>query len=244
MTGLHYYRARWYDANLGRFISEDPIGFAGGDINLFGYVWNNPQSFVDPTGLAGWGSNTADYFDDRIEFARKYYQPDQQDWVHNGLIDTGADLALGASDMLRVGNSTAQAFCDCDENIYGRAAFLAMDVQRASGLFSLLAGPFAKPAGTCSRGARFPSNPDDLLPSLPRDVKGRIYPSDKLRLRPEKHALEPGEMFNPRHHGQHYHVDYRSNPQMGWNNKGVTKFKPKNYKRGDGTGFMPGEPFP
>ncbi len=26
-TGLHYYRARFYDANLGRFISEDPIGF-------------------------------------------------------------------------------------------------------------------------------------------------------------------------------------------------------------------------
>jgi RHS repeat-associated protein len=28
-TGLYYYRARWYDANLGRFVSEDPIGFAG-----------------------------------------------------------------------------------------------------------------------------------------------------------------------------------------------------------------------
>ncbi len=34
-TGLHYYRARWYDANLGRFISEDPIGLSGGDVNLF-----------------------------------------------------------------------------------------------------------------------------------------------------------------------------------------------------------------
>ena len=50
-TGLMYYRARWYDANLGRFISEDPIGFAGGDANLFGYVKNNPQNFVDATGL-------------------------------------------------------------------------------------------------------------------------------------------------------------------------------------------------
>lgn len=48
-TGLHYYRARWYDANLGRFISEDPIGFAGG-INLYGYVGNKPLSFVDPFG--------------------------------------------------------------------------------------------------------------------------------------------------------------------------------------------------
>ena len=49
-TGLYYYRNRWYDPETGRFISEDPIGFAGGDINLYGYVGNNPQNFVDPSG--------------------------------------------------------------------------------------------------------------------------------------------------------------------------------------------------
>lgn len=49
-TGLMHYRARQYDSNLGRFISEDPIGFGGGDINLYGYVRNNPQNFRDPTG--------------------------------------------------------------------------------------------------------------------------------------------------------------------------------------------------
>lgn len=49
-TGLMYYRARWYDANLGRFISEDPIGFEGGDINLFGYVGNNSINKIDPMG--------------------------------------------------------------------------------------------------------------------------------------------------------------------------------------------------
>ena len=47
-----YYRARWYDATLGRFISEDPIGFAGGDVNLFGYVGNNSINLFDPYGLA------------------------------------------------------------------------------------------------------------------------------------------------------------------------------------------------
>ena len=36
-TGLYYYRARYYDAEVGRFISRDPIGFAGGDVNLYGY---------------------------------------------------------------------------------------------------------------------------------------------------------------------------------------------------------------
>jgi RHS repeat-associated protein len=54
-ANLHYYRARFYDSNLGRFISEDPIGFAGGDVNLYGYVWNNPMRFTDPYGLdADW----------------------------------------------------------------------------------------------------------------------------------------------------------------------------------------------
>jgi RHS repeat-associated protein len=50
-TGLYYYRARWYDPQIGRFLSEDPIGFQGGDINLYGYVNNDPTKFRDPTGL-------------------------------------------------------------------------------------------------------------------------------------------------------------------------------------------------
>jgi RHS repeat-associated protein len=50
VTGLYYYRARWYDSKLGRFISEDPIGFGGGDVNLFGYVGNNPIMLKDPKG--------------------------------------------------------------------------------------------------------------------------------------------------------------------------------------------------
>src|SRR4030095_16120572 len=49
-TGLYYYRARWYDPQVGRFISEDPIGLAGG-INQFAYVGNNPQNGRDPSGL-------------------------------------------------------------------------------------------------------------------------------------------------------------------------------------------------
>jgi RHS repeat-associated protein len=40
-TGLYYYRARYYDPMEGRFISKDPISFAGGDVNLYGYVRNN-----------------------------------------------------------------------------------------------------------------------------------------------------------------------------------------------------------
>ena len=48
---LYYYRARWYDPAVGRFISEDPLGFAAGDPNLQRYVSNAPTNAVDPSGL-------------------------------------------------------------------------------------------------------------------------------------------------------------------------------------------------
>lgn len=49
-TGLMYYRARYYDPVLGRFISEDPKGFEAG-INFFAYVANNPVNANDPSGF-------------------------------------------------------------------------------------------------------------------------------------------------------------------------------------------------
>jgi len=55
-TGLYYYRARYYSPLLQRFISEDPIGFGGGDTNLYAYVSNDPINFADPSGLCGFGS--------------------------------------------------------------------------------------------------------------------------------------------------------------------------------------------
>jgi len=45
-----YYRARYYDPKIGRFISEDPLGFDDG-VNFYTYVANNPVKFLDPLGL-------------------------------------------------------------------------------------------------------------------------------------------------------------------------------------------------
>ena len=50
-TGLQFSRARWYDPKIGRFISEDPIGFGGGDTNLYAYVRNRSLATRDPSGL-------------------------------------------------------------------------------------------------------------------------------------------------------------------------------------------------
>lgn len=97
-SGLHYYRARMYDSNLGRFISEDPIGFGGGDVNLYGYVWNNPQGYVDPTGKAAFlpiAYAIAEFCGtgyDVYDFYSSLYDPNS-DWVDVGI--GGGGLAAG-----------------------------------------------------------------------------------------------------------------------------------------------------
>ena len=49
--GLYYYRARYYDPNLGRFLSQDPLEFDAADTNFYRYVHNDPLNRTDPTGL-------------------------------------------------------------------------------------------------------------------------------------------------------------------------------------------------
>jgi uncharacterized protein RhaS with RHS repeats len=59
IEGESYYRARYYDSNPGRFLSEDPIDFAGG-INFYAYVQNDPLNLADPLGLRATKAATAD----------------------------------------------------------------------------------------------------------------------------------------------------------------------------------------
>jgi RHS repeat-associated protein len=50
-TGLHYNRFRYYDPDCGRFVSQDPIGFLSGTVNLYHYA-PNALNWIDPSGLA------------------------------------------------------------------------------------------------------------------------------------------------------------------------------------------------
>ena len=56
-TGLHYNRYRYYDPRVGRFISKDPISYAGG-LNLYAYA-PNPTGWVGPLGLARTGNKSS-----------------------------------------------------------------------------------------------------------------------------------------------------------------------------------------
>jgi RHS repeat-associated protein len=47
---LYDLRARWLDPKLGRFVSEDPVGFRAG-VNFYAYALNNPVRYTDPSGL-------------------------------------------------------------------------------------------------------------------------------------------------------------------------------------------------
>ena len=50
-TNLYYFRARYFDPNVGRFISEDPLSWSVGT-NYYSYVQNSPLNLLDPSGLA------------------------------------------------------------------------------------------------------------------------------------------------------------------------------------------------
>ena len=70
-TGLYYFRARYYDPTLARFVSEDPIGLDGG-INSYVFAGNDPVNQTDPSGLCQKYTRYADYIteNDGVEISR------------------------------------------------------------------------------------------------------------------------------------------------------------------------------
>jgi RHS repeat-associated protein len=114
-TGLVYYRARYYNPGLGRFVSRDPIGLQGG-INNYAYVGNNPVNYADPSGNCGpftplcawlaetapeWGPPTLGALKTAGGFALGYGGA-----AATGTVSTAGRIAAGLVGAAGLGNST------------------------------------------------------------------------------------------------------------------------------------------
>ena len=75
-TGLYYYRARYYNPYIGRFLQTDPIGYGDG-INWYAYCGNNPLAYTDPSGLV-----VVAFYDPTFEV---WEQNEDGEWV---IVDT------------------------------------------------------------------------------------------------------------------------------------------------------------
>lgn len=109
-TGLYYYRARYYSPSHGRFLSEDPLEFATGEMNLYGYAGNNAINFQDPFGLYSISDlgNFSAGFGDTLSFGLTNYARDLTG--ANSVVDTSSG-AYGAGvisgDVLSAGFGAA-----------------------------------------------------------------------------------------------------------------------------------------
>lgn len=101
-TGLQYNRARYYDPKLGRWISQDPMGFDAGDANLYRYVGNHGTYATDPSGLQ-------DYSDARLQQIERLIEisDDERKVLDRYLQNTSIvdrDLAITANNAGRKNN--------------------------------------------------------------------------------------------------------------------------------------------
>lgn len=133
-TSLYYYRARYYDPTIGRFISEDPIRFKGG-INLYQYVANNPILLRDPSGWVCWGGGVsgagavAAFWRGAGAEGSFYFVGDSQG--NRGVLDCrglgfGAISGVGGSVSVQgtsIFSSNCKSICDLEGDFGGFTAF-------------------------------------------------------------------------------------------------------------------------
>ena len=111
-TGLYYFRARMYSANLGRFMNRDPIGM-GDSVNLYMYVGDNPMGGRDPSGRFSWSifswsslvknNIISGWAILRISLPIAFlYTLSQQTYSSNGVVNTPSWFDVGNSDSVRI----------------------------------------------------------------------------------------------------------------------------------------------
>jgi len=111
-TKLTRFGYRDYDAYAGKWTAKDPIGFQGGDSNLYGYVLGDPVNFVDPEGLM------TKKIDPAEELAKDAYCTAWKTHGSTGCnnvlnISNKACLALGSPGLVKCQRIYKDLFIDC-----------------------------------------------------------------------------------------------------------------------------------
>jgi RHS repeat-associated protein len=214
-TGLIRFGARDYDPEVGRWTAKDPIGFSGGDTNLYGYVVGDPVNLVDPSGTTSWWIQLAD-------------------GAGNVAAGFGDSISFGITDWVREQMGTNGAVDKCGKGYFGGevGAFLYDLFKGGSGTIAKAgvknaakkaAKRKSKEVAEKAAGAlRWPSDPegmDELLgipgqsvpdgPKTPGRGKVVWHPNSDTQITYEQH---PYHSSAPEYHrGPHWHLDTPGN---------------------------------
>ena len=179
-----------------------------------------------------------------------------QGWVEAGSVGIGSSIVSRAGPALEVTSLTWKR--DSVQQLasnggVGSVAVYNLTVEGDHTFFVGINGGGTWVHNACISGSEAPTTPAEMDSSVGRSGVRSGNPSNKTtwesddgltRYRYEEHPIEPGETYNPRHHGPHFHVEDRPSTGTGWNNGAVTKQYPPGYTPGGGTGFLPGEFLP
>ena len=148
ITDLIFFRARWYDPNLGRFMTEDPIGMLGG-LNLYEYVGNEPIGMTDRLGLQT-GRDWADKADKWLD--RQADKRMTESWYFNYQILNLKSAVQMGTDLLRVGSGIGDAIYG-DDPWYLKGLYVLQDVGRIATISLVLKGLAAAGTSIARRAA-------------------------------------------------------------------------------------------
>lgn len=93
-NNLYFMRARYYDVSVDRFLSEDPLGFQGGDWNMYGYVGGDPVTGIDPSGLSENKTIGSRIMNWAIDWEGEAYATGKEIISNQWIADKGGDLIL------------------------------------------------------------------------------------------------------------------------------------------------------
>jgi RHS repeat-associated protein len=129
-TGVYFYRARYYSPVLQRFMSEDPMRFSGGDINIYAYVGNSPVGSTDPNGTENPISHFAESFwagvkDPSLSLGLSDPFSPTSDVLTDGLPHSQDTDAYDANMHAMAGRKSNGQWQTCSQALTGAADFIA-----------------------------------------------------------------------------------------------------------------------